>query len=34
MSSASSGGAGVNSVIETGILCAHDIMGWKANVAQ
>ena len=31
MSSASSGGAGVNSVIETGILCAHDIMGWKTN---
>ena len=29
MSSASSGGAGVEPVVATGILCAHDIMGWK-----
>jgi all-trans-retinol 13,14-reductase len=31
MSSASSGCPGVESVIATGILCAHDIMGWKTE---
>jgi len=31
LSNASSGGPGVESVVRTGILCAHDIMGWKSS---